>query len=147
MRSRWPCCRTPQNSSGARHPGNDSASHHCKTWSGGRREPTEDYAQPVVSNSKTRSRPGKRANTLTAEAHTKWCSSNSYLARSISTFFKAANSVQTRKHAEERASAYSLNPATNARSRALQTGQCISCASPEFCRANRSFHSVVVQTA
>jgi hypothetical protein len=124
VRSRWPCCRTPQDSSGARHPGNDSASHHCKTWTGGRREPTEDYAASGLRLEDT-SRPGKRANTLTAEAHTKWCSSNSYLARSISTFFMAANSVQTRKHAEERASTYSLNPASYARSRPLQIGQCM----------------------
>ena len=147
MRSRWPCCRTPQNSSGARHPGNDSASHHLQDLE--RRQKRTYRRLCAASGLKLEDtpRPGKRANTLTADAHTKWCSSTSYLARSISTFFLAADSVQTRKYADVRASTYSLNPASNARSRALQTGQCISCASPEFCRANRSFHSVVVQTA
>jgi hypothetical protein len=145
-RSRWPCCRTPQDPSGARHPGNDSATHPCWTWTGGGREPAEDYAASGLKLEDT-SRPGKRANTLTAETHTNRCSSSSYLARSISTFFLAASLVQAVKHAEERASMYSLSPASYARFRSLQFGQSIFCASPAFCRANRSFHSVVVQTA
>jgi len=49
------------------------------------------------------SRSGKSANTLMAGTHRAQCSSSSYLARSISTFFWAASFVQTRKHAEERA--------------------------------------------
>ena len=70
-------------------------------------------------------RPGKRANTLTAETHTNRCSSTSSLARSISTFFLAASLVQARKHAEERASMYSRTPASYVRFRSLQIGQSI----------------------
>ena len=83
------------------------------------------------------SRAGKDANIRTVATHIDRCSSNSYLARSISTFFLAANSVQTRKHADKRASMYSLRPASNARSRFQQIGQSILCASPAFCPANR----------
>jgi len=73
------------------------------------------------------------------------CSSTSYLARSISTFFLAASLVQARKHTEERASMYSLSTASYARFRSIQIGQSITCAFPAFCRANRSFDAVVVQ--
>jgi len=41
------------------------------------------------------SRPGRSANTLTAESHTCRCSCRSYLARSISTLLRAASFVQT----------------------------------------------------
>ncbi len=91
---------------------------------GSRRELTEDYAASGRKLEGT-SRPGKGANTLTAEAHTSRCSSRPYLARSISTFFLAASFVQSRKHAEERDLMYSLNLASYARSRFLQIGQCI----------------------
>jgi len=89
-----------------------------------RRVPTEDYAASCFELVDA-SRPGKDVNTRTVETHIDRCSSNSYLARSISTFFLAANSVQTRKHADERVSMYSLRLDSNNRSRSPQIGQSI----------------------
>lgn len=91
---------------------------------GGRRKPTRNYAASGLKLVDT-PRSGGSANTLTTETHTNRCSSSSYLARSISTFFLAASFVQTRKHIEERASMYSLSPSSYARSRSLQIGQSI----------------------
>lgn len=62
---------------------------------------------------------------MTAEAQTRRCSSKSLLARSISTFLRAAIFLLTRKYAEQRASIYSLRRVSKARFRSLQVKQTI----------------------
>jgi hypothetical protein len=104
--------------------GKRSRRYPCWTWTGGRREPARNYAASCLKLVDTL-HPGKRANALAAETHTNRCSSTSYLARSISTFFLAASLVQARKHSEERASMYSRTPASYIRFRSLQIGQSI----------------------
>ena len=65
-----------------------------QTCTGDRTEISQTYASSRIKLVDTPPR-DKSACTLTEEEHTHWCSSMAYFARSISTFFLAANLLLT----------------------------------------------------